>query len=160
MTTPLPIQPDPDLDLVLDRVVDAPCRLLWTAWTQPEHLKHWFAPKPWSTPACEIDLRPGGRFLTTMRSPEGEEFTGDGCYLEVVPEQRLVFTDALLPGYRPAAEPFFTAVLNFEAQGDRTRYTTIAIHRDRAGRDQHEAMGFIDGWGTVLDQLVAYTRTM
>jgi uncharacterized protein YndB with AHSA1/START domain len=98
---------DPTLDLVLERDIDVPRDLVWAAWTVPEHLMKWFVPSPWTMADCVIDLRPGGIFRTVMRSPEGTEYPSDGCFLEVVPEQRLVFTDALLPGYRPAAEPFF-----------------------------------------------------
>jgi uncharacterized protein YndB with AHSA1/START domain len=156
--TELPVQIDPRLDLVIDRVVDAPRHLLWQAWTQPEHVVHWFVPRPWTITSCEIDLRPGGAFNTVMRSPEGEEFPSKGCYLEVVPEERFVFTDALLPGFRPAPEPFFTAIVTLEARGDQTRYVAIAIHRDEAGREQHEQMGFMEGWNTVLDQLVEYVN--
>lgn len=153
-------KPDPKLDLVLQRDVDVPRELVWACWTQPEHLLKWFVPEPWSLAECELDLRPGGMFRTVMRSPEGELYPGMGCYLEVVPLERLVWTDALLPGYRPADEPFFTAVILLEAQGKGTRYTAVAIHRDEAGRRKHEEMGFHDGWGKALDQLVALAKTM
>src|SRR5690242_2821697 len=102
-TSLLHAHPNPSLDLVLERVVDVPRELVWSAWTTPEHIKKWFTPAPWTTIACEIDLRPGGAFRTTMRSPEGEEFPNVGCYLEVVPNERLVWTNALGPGFRPAA---------------------------------------------------------
>jgi uncharacterized protein YndB with AHSA1/START domain len=151
---------DPKLDLVLEREIDVPPALVWKVWTQPEHLKHWFVPKPWSVTDCEIDLRPGGIFRTTMRSPEGQEFPNLGCYLEIVPQQRLVFTDALLPGFRPSEKPFFTAILSLTPQGSGTRYTAIAIHRDEAGRKQHEEMGFEHGWGTVVTQMVEYIKAM
>ncbi len=151
-------KPDPNLDLVLQREVDVPPELVWRAWTEPEHLKQWFTPRPWQTVDCEIDLRPGGIFRTVMRSPEGEEMPGTGCYLEVVPNERLVWTDALLPGYRPAPEPFFTGVIMLEPTPTGTRYTAIAIHRDRESRDQHESMGFFEGWGTVLTQLVEHVK--
>lgn len=151
---------DNTLDLVLERTTDLPSSLLWKAWTTPEHLVHWFVPKPWQTVHCEIDLRPGGVFRTIMRSPDGEEFDNAGCYLEVVPERRLVWTDALQPGYRPAAKPFMTAILTFEEHAGGTRYVARALHKDVADRDQHVAMGFESGWSTVFDQLVAYLRTM
>ena len=106
----------------------------------------WFCPKPWTTTDIEIDLRPGGIFRSVMRSPEGKEFPNVGCYLEVVPNERLIWTDALLPGYRPAPEPFMTAVLTFEPSGKGTRYVATAIHRDEAGRKRHEEMGFQEGW--------------
>lgn len=149
---------DPKLDLVIDREIDVPVDLVWEAWTTPDHVRHWFVPRPWTITRCKIDLRPGGAFSTTMRSPEGEEFPNDGCYLEVVPKQRLVFTDTLLPGFRPSPKPFFTAFLLLEAKGSATRYTAIAVHGDEAGRKQHEEMGFFDGWNTVIDQLVEYMK--
>lgn len=154
------LQTDPELDLVLDREVDVPRKLVWKVWTEPEHLKHWFCPRPWSTTHVELDLRPGGIFSTTMRSPEGEEFPNTGCFLDVVPEERLAWTDALLPGYRPAPEPFMTAVLLLADAGKGTHYRAIAKHRDLETRKRHEDMGFHDGWGTVLDQLVEYIKAM
>ena len=151
---------NPNLDLVLERVIDVPPELVWRCWTEPEHLKQWFAPRPWTVVDCQIDLRPGGMMRTVMRSPEGEDFPGEGCVLEVVPNRRLVWTDALLPGYRPSPEPFFTAVISIEPEGSGTRYTATAIHRDEAGRQRHEEMGFHEGWGTCLTQLAEYAKTM
>ncbi|MDX1396449.1 MAG: SRPBCC family protein [Gemmatimonadota bacterium] len=145
---------DPELDLVLERVVPVPVEAVWTAWTNPEHLVKWFTPRPWSTVDCEIDLRPGGIFRTVMRGPDGEESDNTGCYLEVVENERLVFTDALGPDYRPRADPFMTAEIILAPEGDGTRYVAIARHRDPAQRKAHEEMGFHQGWGTALDQLV------
>jgi uncharacterized protein YndB with AHSA1/START domain len=157
-----PITTDPARDLVLERVVDVPPERVWEAWTTPERLKQWFTPAPWTTVDCEIDLRPGGIFRTVMRSPEGEEVPGSGCYLEVVPNRRLVWTAALGPGYRPnvlsADDLAFTAVIELEPQGAGTKYTAIAIHPDAATAERHSAMGFHDGWGKALDQLVALVR--
>ncbi len=152
------IKPDPKLDLVLERIVDVPRELVWKAWTTPEHVRHWFVPKPWTITECEIDLRRGGIFRAVMRSPEGQEFPNTFCFLDIVPNERLVWTDALLPGYRPSEKPFFSAVLDLEPSGTGTRYVATAIHRDAEGRKQHEEMGFHDGWGTVLNQLVEYIK--
>ena len=163
------IRINPKLDLVLERVVDVPRELVWAAWTQPEHIKKWFTPAPWSTVDCEIDLRPGGIFRTVMRSPEGQETSHPGCYLEIVPQEKLVFTSALGPGYRPAIKVaatgscedlYFTAVILLEAQGGRTKYTAVALHGDEASSRRHEEMGFHQGWGKALDQLVALARTL
>ena len=155
-----PIKPDLKLDLVLERIIDVPPELVWTVWTTPKHLKHWFCPKPWVVTDCSIDLRPGGIFSSTMRGPEGQEFPNQGCYLEVVPNERLVFTDTLLAGYRPAPEPFFTAALLLEPHGKGgTRYVAIAIHGKEETRKKHEEMGFHDGWGTVVTQMVDYIKT-
>jgi uncharacterized protein YndB with AHSA1/START domain len=155
---------DPKTDLVLERVVDVPPELVWKAWTTPEHLMKWFTPAPWKTVGCEIDLRPGGKFHTVMESPEGQQFPNTGCYLEVVPNTKLIWTGALLPGYRPAnlsAEvPFvFTAVIEMQSQGTGTKYTATVLHGNAEGRSKHEAMGFHKGWGTALDQLVALAKT-
>jgi len=152
---------NPKLDLVLERVVDVKPELVWRAWTEPEHVMKWFTPKPWETIECEIDLRPGGLFKTTMRSPEGEvQPASNGCFLEVVPSRRLVFTDALGPGYRPNPSSFMTAYVLIEPEGSGTKYTAIAVHSSEEQRKQHEQMGFHDGWGTALDQLVAYAKTL
>ncbi len=159
LTDDLPA-PDPDLDLVLERTIDVPPERVWAAWTQPEHMRHWFTPAPWTLADCEVDLRPGGMFRTVMRGPDGEEHASDGCYLDVRPNRRLAWTDALLPGYRPAAEPFLTAIISMEPHGTGTRYVALALHRNVADRKRHEEMGFHEGWGTVLDQLVAYAKTM
>jgi uncharacterized protein YndB with AHSA1/START domain len=159
---------DPKLDLVLERHIDVSPDLVWKAWTEPERVKKWFAPAPWRTIHCEIDLRPGGVFHTVMQSPEGEKFPNDGCYLEIVPNRKLVWTDALQGDFRPAppgghscpgGEPFrMTAVLLFEPHGKGTKYTAIALHSDAAGRTEHEKMGFHEGWGKALDQLVEVTQ--
>lgn len=151
---------DPTLDLVLEREIDVPRELVWRAWTQPEHVKQWFAPAPWTISECEIDLRPGGQFYTVMQSPEGQSFPNMGCYLEIVPNEKLVFTNALTPGYRPSEQPFFTAIVTLEPTATGTRYTAIAKHKDQAGRQQHEEMGFLEGWGQTLDQLVALAKGM
>jgi uncharacterized protein YndB with AHSA1/START domain len=158
MTSPLILPPNPKLDLVIERVVDVPRELLWEGWTKPEYLKQWFTPAPWTISECEVDLRPGGVFRTIMRSPEGEEHLNIGCYLEVVPNERLVWTDALQAGYRPSENPFITAVITFKTEGTGTRYTAIVIHKDEATRQRHEDMGFYQGWGTALDQLVALLK--
>lgn len=160
MTAPVAIRVDPERDLVLERVLDLPPETVWEAWTRPEHLKAWFVPKPWALAECELDLRPGGTFHTVMRSPEGELHPGEGCFLEVVPNERLVWTSALLAGFRPAPDPdlSFTAVITIEPEGGGTRYTATVIHEDAAGCRRHAEMGFHEGWGAALDQLVAHAK--
>lgn len=150
--------PDPRLDLVLERTVDIPPRLVWEAWTRPEHLVHWFAPKPWTCSRAEVELYPGGTFLTVMCSPEGQEMGEPGCILEVVPERSLVWTDALAPGFRPKDKSFMTARITLIPEGDGTRYIATAMHADADQAKQHQEMGFFEGWGTCLEQLVAYMK--
>lgn len=155
-------QVNPELDLVLERTVDVPPHLVWRAWTEPEQLKRWFCPKPWLTSHCEIDLRAGGIFRTVMRGPNGEEEDNSGCWLDVVEDQRLVFTGLMGPGFRPAniadGVPVFTCILTFEPSGKGTRYRAHVMHRESAAKATHEAMGFHGGWGTALDQMVAMIK--
>jgi len=152
-------KPDPKFDLVLEREIDVPVSLVWKVWTTPEHLKHWFCPRPWTVSKCELDVRPGGMCSTTMLSPEGKEFPNVGCYLDVIENERLVFTDTLLAGFRPAPHPFFTAYLELSPLGpERTHYVATAIHGTEENCKKHEAMGFHDGWGTVVTQMVEYIK--
>jgi uncharacterized protein YndB with AHSA1/START domain len=166
MTRPLIHRPDPRLDLILQRVVDVPKELVWSAWTTPGILKRWFTPAPWKAVECEIDLRPGGIFSTVMQGPDGQRIANAGCYLEIVANQKLVWTSALGPGYRPrptagpAADTFLmTAVISLESRGQGTKYTALAIHGDEEARKNHEQMGFHAGWGKALDQLVEVVKS-
>jgi uncharacterized protein YndB with AHSA1/START domain len=151
---------NPELDLKIERIIDLPVEVIWKAWTTPEILKKWFCPRPWSVSQCEMDLRPGGIFKTIMQSPEGELFPNIGCFLEVVENKKLIWTDALLPGYRPVNLPesgsglLFTAAILLEHYPQGTKYTAIAIHKDIMDRKKHEEMGFHEGWGKALDQLI------
>jgi uncharacterized protein YndB with AHSA1/START domain len=153
---------NPRLDLRFERTVDVPREAVWRAWTQPEYLKPWFCPKPWLTTDCEIDLRAGGKFRTVMKGPNGEVMDNTGCYLEVVPIERLVWTGALGPGFRPnAIDPAgfaFTAIISLEKAGSGTKYTAHVMHADESAQKKHEAMGFHQGWGAALDQLVAIVK--
>ena len=151
---------DPSLDLEMIRFTKLPRSLLWRCWTEPEHLMPWFCPLPWKTIDCEIDLRPGGIFRSTMLSPEGTEFPNTGCYLEVVKHEKLVWTDALLPGYRPSENPFFTGILTFEDTPEGTTYVARAIHKNADDRKKHADMGFEQGWGTVWEQLLVYAEKL
>lgn len=149
---------DPDLDLVLTRDLAAPRGLLYDCWTRPEHLVHWFVPKPHRVVDCRLDPRVGGAFETTFEV-EGNLMVNRGVYLEVVPGARLVFTDGYSEGWKPAPEPFMTAIVCFEDLPDgRTRYTAVARHRNAATAKSHAEMGFHDGWGTVATQLEAYAQ--
>ncbi|TNE84815.1 MAG: polyketide cyclase [Deltaproteobacteria bacterium] len=152
--------PDPKLDLVLERFVDVPPHLVWKAWTEPEHLMVWFCPKPWRVSECRIDLRPGGEFFTRMAGPEGEDVPNAGCFLAIEPGTRLVFTDALGPNYRPNGAGFMTAEVVIEPKDGGTLYRATAFHANAEACEQHQAMGFFEGWGTALDQLVAHAKTL
>jgi uncharacterized protein YndB with AHSA1/START domain len=144
-----------DRDLVLTRIIDAPREKVYRAWTEPALLKQWFAPLPYTTPVAELDVRPGGACLVVMRTPDGNDMPNPGVYLDVVKNERLVFTDAYTKAWEPAAKPFMTVILTFENQGGKTKYTARVRHWTIADREMHEKMGFHQGWGQCADQLAA-----
>jgi uncharacterized protein YndB with AHSA1/START domain len=156
----------PDLDdlskreLTLTRIFDAAPQKVYRAWTEPELLMQWFAPLPWTTPRAELEVHPGGTNLIVMRSPEGEDFPNQGVYLEVVENERLVFTDAYTRAWEPAQQPFMTVVLTFKDLGGKTHYTASVRHWTVADRERHEQMGFHQGWGQCADQLAELLKRM
>lgn len=149
-----------DRDLVLSRLIDAPRAKLYRAWTDPALLTKWFAPLPYTTSRAELDVRPGGASLVIMRGPDGNEFPNRGVYLEVVENERLVFTDAYTAAWTPSEKPFMTVILTFGEEAGQTRYTACARHWTVADREAHEAMGFHAGWGQCADQLAALVATL
>lgn len=151
---------DADRDLVLTRTIDVPREKLWRCWTEPELIVQWFTPPPWKTIHAETDVRPGGSSYILMKGPEGQEMPNRGVYLEVVRNERLVFTDAYTRAWEPSAKPFFTVVLTFGAQGGKTVYTARARHWTTEDRAAHEKMGFHTGWGIATDQMTALAKTL
>lgn len=153
-----------DRELKIERVVEAPAELLWKCWTEPKYLLPWFTPKPWKTIDARCDLKVGGEFFTMMKSPEGEEFPNYGIYLELIQNKRIVWTDAFLPGWIPTEDtsdrPFLlVASLDFEDLGNgKSKYTAIARHWTVDQCNKHKEMGFYEGWGTCIDQLVEYIK--
>lgn len=151
-----------ELDLVISRRLRAPRALVWKAWTDPAHLAQWWCPKPWTTEVVGFDLVPGGSFHTLMRGPDGETSDNPGSFLEVVPQSRIVWTSSLLENWRPALKPWMphTAFVTMEDEGKDTRYVARVLHGDKATRDQHEELGFFDGWDTCITQLEDYTGSL
>ncbi len=143
-------------DLVVSRLLRAPRAALWRAWSEPALLTQWWCPRPWTTELRAFELRAGGHFHTVMSGPDGGTSDNPGCFLEVVPQQRLVMTSMLVGGWRPAT-PWMamTAVITMADEGAGTRYVATVMHPDQATRDRHEAMGFFEGWGVAIDQLEA-----
>lgn len=146
---------DTGRDLVLTRLIDAPAEKIYAAWTQPELLTQWFAPKPWSTPRAVLDVRVGGASVVTMADENGTEYPNPGQYLEVVPNEKLVFTDAYVGDWEPSGKPFMTVIITLTPEGGKTRYTALARHWTAEDRKTHEQMGFHEGWGMCTDQLEA-----
>ncbi|MGE0221974.1 MAG: SRPBCC family protein [Acetobacteraceae bacterium] len=160
MTAKTDAAPLADRELVLTRLIDATPDKLFRAWTEPALLTQWFTPAPYTTPHAELDPRPGGANLVVMRAPDGTEMPNRGVYLEVVPNERLVITDAYTRAWEPSDKPFMTLILTFGDEGGKTRYTARVRHWSREDRDAHEKMGFHEGWGKATDQLAALVATL
>jgi uncharacterized protein YndB with AHSA1/START domain len=146
--------------LTVTRIIKAPPAIVWKAWSTPEHLAKWWIPAPIECQVVKLDLRPGGGFETRMREDEGEfQPHVQACFLEVVPEVRLVWTTVLTEGWQPV-EPWLalTAIITFEAQEGGTRYSARVLHRNAADSRKHEELGFHEGWGTAIDQLAEFAE--
>ena len=148
-----------DHELVLTRLIDAPRAKLFRCWTEPNLLKQWFAPAPYTTPVAEVELRVGGANNVVMRSPDGQEIPCPGTYLEIVPDRKLVFTDAYTGNWVPKnGKPFMTAIISFDDEDGKTRYTARVRHWSAEDKKTHEDMGFHPGWGQCADQLAALAK--
>ena len=150
---------NPKTDFTIERFIDAPPRLVWEALTTPEHVKEWYMPKAWGRVVrAEMDVRPGGAFSIDIAVGDGEAFPNLGCFLEVVPMQRLVWTSMLFPGYRPAVfdDIPITAIVTMASEGTGTRYVFTALHRDEADFEKNKASGWQQGTEIAIDQLVAH----
>ena len=137
-------------ELSITRFIDAPPEVVYRVWT--ERTGEWWAPKPYATPVVEFDLRPGGRDFTLMKAPDGTEMPNEGVFLEVVPNRKIVMTDAFRHGWIPQ-EAFMVAIVTFDPEGSGTRYTARVLHWSEEALKRHEEMGFHEGWGIVAGQL-------
>ena len=139
-------------ELSVARFIAAPPAVVYRVFTT--RTREWWCPKPWTTPVVDWDMRPGGSARCVMQSPDGERHEHDGVFLEVIPERRVVFTDAFRKGWEPIG-PFMVATIDFGPDGIGTRYTATVRHWTEEAFEQHKAMGFTEGWGAVADQLAA-----
>ena len=150
---------NPTLDLVITRVIKAPRAAVWRAWSDPNSFAQWWVPAPAQCKVVAMELRPGGAFVTQI-SENGGDFMPhlNGCFLAVDAAERLVFTTCLLSGWRPAEEPFITAIIRFLDHPLGTEYVAHVMHKNNTDRNNHEEMGFYDGWGTVIEQLTNFVE--
>lgn len=151
---------NPALDLAIERVIRAPRATVWRAWTDPRRFEQWWIPEPAKCKVVAMDLQPGGGFETQM-SENGAAFAPhiSGCFLAVDEGERIVFTTALLGGWRPAESPFITAIITLKDHAAGTNYAAHVMHKNGADRNMHHEMGFADGWGTVIEQLAKLVET-
>lgn len=147
-------------ELTLTRLIDVPREKLYRCWTEADLLKQWFVPAPWTIASAEIDVRPGGISNVVMADPDGNRYPNRGVYLEVVPNEKIVFTDAYVDAWTPSEKPFFTGIITFADEADGTRYTAVGRHWTEADMKSHEEMGFHDGWGKAADQMAALAATL
>lgn len=145
--------PNASPDLIVSRIIKAPPSAVWAAWKDPALLAKWWAPAPNATVVTKHEFYAGGAFGTVIRLQDGTEHSGEGCFLEVIENKRIVFTDALRGGWRPNEESFFSAIITLEAAAEGTKYTAVALHKNAEDRQKHLEMGFVDGWGTSIRQL-------
>jgi uncharacterized protein YndB with AHSA1/START domain len=145
-------------ELAIDLTLDAPADKLFRCYTDPKLLQKWFAPEPWAIKSVDIDPRAGGRMSFVMASPEGQEYPNSGIYLEVVPNKKIVTTDAVTPDFKPSG-PFMIAEITFEDLGNgKTRYRAVARHWNEEARKQHQDMGFEPGWTQTARQLESLAK--
>jgi uncharacterized protein YndB with AHSA1/START domain len=145
---------NPELDLTISRVIRAPRAAVWRAWTDPARFAQWWIPAPAKCNVVEMDLRPGGALVTEISEAGGEFMPHlSACFLAVDELERIVFTNALVGGWRPAEQPFMTAIITLRDHPLGTDYVAHVMHKNHADRSMHEELGFYDGWGTVVEQL-------
>lgn len=146
-----------NLQLIFEANTNLTPEQLWKAWSEPEVLKKWFCPRPWKVTDCRIDLKPGGEFYTNMQSPEGQNFPNHGCFLEIIPNKKLVWTNMMTSDYHPTIDDkmgfAFTVKLNLIKHENGTLYKAVVSHANEAGLRQHESMGFQEGWKLAFLQL-------
>ncbi len=144
-----------DTELTIARLIKAPPSAVWDAWSDPAKLAQWWIPAPIECRVDTLDLKAGGGFVTQMREGGGDfQPHVDGCFLEVLPEERLVFTTVMTEGWQPT-DPWLaiTAILTFEPRDGSTLYAARVLHKNAADSRKHDEMGFQLGWGTAIGQL-------
>jgi uncharacterized protein YndB with AHSA1/START domain len=145
-------------NLIFERTTKLTPEQIWLGWTDPTTLMKWFCPRPWKVTDCHLDLKAGGEFYTLMQSPEGQTFPNNGCFLEVIPNQKLVWTNMMTAGFVPVETEqmgfAFSVTLTLTKVGNETFYKAVVAHANEAGKKQHEQMGFQEGWGAAFNQLI------
>jgi uncharacterized protein YndB with AHSA1/START domain len=148
-----------DREVIITRVFDAPARLLFEAYSKPEHVMKWFGPKGWPLTLCEMDFRKGGRFRFAMTGSSGQQNTPfGGQYLEIVPHRKITYDNAF---EEPGAQKMVVTI-TFDEQGGKTTLTIHTLFATVAMRNEHVKVGFRQGTESALENLadlVARIRT-
>jgi len=147
-----------DREIVLTRVFDAPRRLVFEAWTKPEHVRRWYGCRETELVVCEIDLRVGGAWRYTLRGSNGASHTMQGVYREISPPGRLVYSEQYVTRGFTSKEALATVL--FAEHDGMTVLTSTLLYASKADRDAHLATGMEQGAGATLDRLAVHLATM
>jgi uncharacterized protein YndB with AHSA1/START domain len=152
-------QSQPERQILIERILDAPRELVWKAWTDPAHLAQWWGPTGFTTTIEQMDVRPGGAFKQVMHGPDGTDYPHSSVFVEVVKPERIVYT---LEGGRAGDTAIrFEATWTFEALGEKTRVTIDMVFSSAADRDRVvKDHGAIEGGHQTLQRLAQYARTL
>ena len=137
--------------LTLERTLNAPIKLVWEAWSQADHISHWWGPKGMETKVIEHDFKVGGNWKYTMLMPDGKEFLTEGVYSEIIEFEKIISS----ADFKPMTEGVEIQAL-FEEKGDKTNFTFNVVHPTEEYCKQQEAMGFYNGWASTFDRLENY----
>lgn len=134
--------------LTIEKEFNAPLKMVWEAWSQPEHIGKWWGPKGMETKVIEHEFKVGGHWKYVMQMPNGGEFITEGIYSQIVEHEKIVSS----ADFKPMTEGVEIQAL-FEADGDKTKFTFNVVHPTEEYCKQQEQMGFYNGWGSTFERL-------
>lgn len=151
-----------DRELVVTRVFNAPRELVFKAWSDPEYLARWWGPKGWTVPVSTMDFRPGGKWHYCMKGPEGEQSCGLAIYHEIVPPERIVYTDyfADAEGNPKEGLPESRITAAFTERDGKTTFTGTALYKTKEDRDTVLRMGMVEGMTESLNRLEEFLASL
>jgi len=150
-------EPESEREVTITRVFDAPARLLFEAYSKPEHIKQWFGPVGWPVTLCEMDFRVGGKFRFAMTGPSGKQNTPfGGTYREIIPNRKIVYDN----GFETDGAGRMLVTVSFDEQGGQTTLTLHTVFESIAMYRSHMSRGFEQGTNSGLDQLGALVAAM
>jgi uncharacterized protein YndB with AHSA1/START domain len=146
-------------EIIITRLFDAPRSLVWTAITDPKHVAHWYGRPGFTSPVCEMDLRPGGTWHHVMQAPNGMRFTINSIFEEVVAPERLVWRTIKDPNRNPAP-PTSVNTITLEECGSQTRWMLVSRFDSIAERDLTAKMGFGQMISMGLERMAEHLKTL
>jgi uncharacterized protein YndB with AHSA1/START domain len=149
-------------EIVMERQFNAPRTLMFQVFTQPEHLKRWWAPQPYTIPVCTIDLRPGGIWHYNMHSPEGQDHWARSVYNEIVPPEKLVYTSTFADEHANpiAGMPEHLTTMTFTEEASKTHVTARIQFVSAADLKVAVDMGMVQGMSMTWEYLAGYVQEL